>query len=270
MMIRSRFLAALALAALPIAAIAQTTAVAPPSTDDLARIRQTGVLRVGLTGDYDPFSLVDTNGVYHGIDADAAAMLAAAIGPNVKLQIVKTTWPTMTADLLADKFDIAMGGVSWNEARSKVGELTTAYIQDGKVALVRASDKAKYATNTLSAFDKPDVTVLVNPGGTNQQFVNASIKNAKIVVVNENLAIPQMLVDGKGDVMFTDGVEARLKAARDHRLYAVDPDHPFTHSAHVYFMQKGQIALLNFTDTWINHMTSDGSYTKLFAKYIGS
>ncbi|MGA3036081.1 MAG: transporter substrate-binding domain-containing protein [Vulcanimicrobiaceae bacterium] len=268
MMIRSRFLAVLALAAVPIAAIAQT-AVAP-ATDDLAQIRQTGVLKVGLTGDYDPFSLVDANGVYRGIDADAAAMLASAIGPNVKLQIVKTTWPTMTADLLAGKFDIAMGGVSWNEARSKVGELTAAYIQDGKVALVRASDKAKYSTNTLSNFDKPDVTVLVNPGGTNQLFVNGNIKNAKIVVVNDNLAIPNMLVAGQGDVMFTDGVEARLKASRDHRLYAVDPDHPFTHSAHVYFMQKGQTALLDFTNTWIAKMTSNGSYAKLFAKYIGS
>jgi cyclohexadienyl dehydratase len=114
------------------------------------------------------------------------------------------------------------------------------------------------------------VTVLVNPGGTNQQFVNANIKNAKIVVVNDNLAIPGMLVDSKGDVMFTDGVEARLKAARDHRLYAVDPDHPFTHSAHVYFMQKGQVALLDFTNAWIAHMQSDGSYSKLFSKYIGS
>ena len=268
MMIRSRFLAALALAALPIAAIAQT-AVAPPQ-DSLTQIRQTGVLRVGLTGDYDPFSLVDSNGVYRGIDADAAAMLAKAIGPNVKLEIVKTTWPTLTADLLANKFDIAMGGVSWNEARAKVGELSSAYIQDGKVALVRASDKGKYKTNTLADFDKPDVTVLVNPGGTNQVFVNGNIKNAKVVVVNDNLAIPGMLVDGKGDVMFTDGVEARLKASRDHRLYAVDPDHPFTHSAHVYFMQKNQTALLNFTNTWIAHMQADGSYNKLFAKYIGS
>ncbi len=152
----------------------------------------------------------------------------------------------------------------------KSASCTSAYIQDGKVALVRASDKAKYRTNTLTDFDKPDVTVLVNPGGTNQLFVNGNIKNAKIVVVNDNLAIPGMLVDGKGDVMFTDGVEARLKAARDHRLYAVDPDHPFTHSAHVYFMQKGQIALLDLTNAWIAHMQSDGSYAKLFAKYIGS
>jgi cyclohexadienyl dehydratase len=267
MMFRIRFLAVLALAALPICVSAQT-ATAPPAPNELALIRQAGVLRVGLTGDYDPFSLIDSTGAYHGIDADAAAMLASAIGPNVKLEIVKTSWPTMTADLLAGKFDVAMGGVSWNEARAKVGELTHSYISDGKVALIRASDKTKY--RTLADLDKPDVTVLVNPGGTNQQFVNASIKNAKVVVVNDNLAIPGMIAEGKGDVMFTDGVEARLKASRDHRLYAVDPDHPFTHSEHVYFLAKGQTALLDAINSWIDRMKSDGSYAKLFTKYIGS
>ena len=253
-------------AARTIPALAQTaTAV---QAGDLAQIRQTGVLRVGETGDYDPFTVVDASGNYHGIDSDAAAMLAKAIGPNVKVTVVKTSWPTLSADLQAGKFDIAMGGISWNAARAQIGELSSSYVSDGKVALIRASDKARF--QTLAQMDRPDVTVLVNPGGTNQAFVNANIKNAKIQVVQDNLAIPTMLAEGKGDIMFTDGVEARLKAARDHRLYAVDPDHPFTHSEHVYFLPKGSTALLALVNTWIGQMKADGSYAKLFAKYVGS
>ena len=258
------FAAAPAARTLP--AYAQATAVAPAG--DLAHIRQTGVLRVGETGDYDPFTLADPNGAYRGIDADAAGMLAKAIGPNVKVEVVKTSWPTLSADLQAGKFDIAMGGISWNEARAKIGELSHPYISDGKVALIRATDKAKF--KTLADLDRPDVTVLVNPGGTNSVFVKETIKNAKVVVVQDNLAIPGMIAEGKGDVMFTDGVEARLKAARDHRLYAVDPDHPFTHSTHVYFMPKGSTALLDFVNAWIDKSKTDGTYAKLFAKYIGS
>jgi len=247
-------------------AYAQATATA--QAGDLAQIRQTGVLRVGETGDYDPFTVLDPNGTYHGIDADAAQMLAKAIGSNVKVEVVKTSWPTLSADLQAGKFDIAMGGISWNAARAQIGELSHAYVSDGKVALIRASDKAKY--KTLADLDKPDVTVLVNPGGTNSQFVAATIKSAKVVVVQDNLAIPGMIAEGKGDVMFTDGVEARLKAARDRRLYAVDPDHPFTHSEHVYFLPKGQTALLTFVNAWVDKSKADGTYAKLFAKYVGS
>lgn len=253
-------------AARTVPALAQATMAA--QAGDLAQIRQTGVLRVGETGDYDPFTVAEANGSYRGIDADAAAMLAKAIGPNVKVEVVKTSWPTLSSDLQAGKFDIAMGGISWTAARAQIGELSHPYIQDGKVALIRASDKAKF--KTLADLDRPDVTVLVNPGGTNSLFVKDTIKNAKVVVVQDNLAIPGMIAEGKGDVMFTDGVEARLKAARDHRLYAVDPDHPFTHSEHVYFMPKGQIALLDFVNAWIDKAKADGTYAKLFAKYIGS
>lgn len=237
-------------------------------SDELAQIRATGVLRVGETGDYDPFTVVDVSGTYHGIDADAAGMLAQAIGPNVKVEVVKTSWPTLSADLQAGKFDIAMGGISWSAPRAQIGELSHAYVSDGKVALIRASDKARF--RTLADLDRPDVTVLVNPGGTNSVFVQSTIKNAKVVVVQDNLAIPGMIAEGKGDVMFTDGVEARLKAARDHRLYAVDPDHPFTHSEHVYFLPKGQAAMLAFVNAWVDKMKADGSYAKLFAKYVGS
>src|SRR4051812_39533821 len=38
-------------------------AVAP---DQLSRIRRAGVLRVGTTGDYDPFSFVDPQGAFAG------------------------------------------------------------------------------------------------------------------------------------------------------------------------------------------------------------
>jgi len=247
---------------------AYAQAMAPSQAGDLAQIRQSGVLRVGETGDYDPFTIASPDGTYRGIDADAAHMLARAIGPNVKVEVIKTSWPTLSADLQAGKFDIAMGGISWNAARAQIGELSHPYVSDGKVALIRAADKARF--KSLADLDRPDVTVLVNPGGTNSVFVKDTIKNAKVVVVQDNLAIPGMIADGKGDVMFTDGVEARLKAARDHRLYAVDPDHPFTHSEHVYFLPKGQTALLDVVNAWVDKAKSDGTYAKLFAKYIGS
>ena len=253
--------------ALPAAAVRAQAGAVAPAQDLLAQIRRTGILRVGLTGDYDPFSVADASGSFHGLDVDAAGMLASAIAPNVKVEIVKTSWPTMTADLLAGKFDIAMGGVSRNKPRADAGELSRTYYVDGKVGLIRAADKNRF--HGLADFDQPNVTVLVNPGGTNQQFVDANIKQAKIVVVQDNQAIPGMIADGKGDVMFTDGVEAKLKAAHDARLYVASADHPFTHIEKVYFLPKGQTALLEVVNAWIDKMQADGSYAKLWAKYTG-
>ena len=46
----------------------------------LARIRDAGILRVGTTGDYTPFSLKRPDGTYEGSDIDMAHDLAATLG----------------------------------------------------------------------------------------------------------------------------------------------------------------------------------------------
>jgi cyclohexadienyl dehydratase len=124
--------------------------LAPPAAvrtrDALARIRQSRVLRVGTTGDYDPFSVLDSRGRFRGIDVEAAHLLARAMGPHVQARFVKTSWPALTTDLLAGRFDIAMSGVSRTRNRSDAGVLSRTYFLDAKVALIRAADRDGYRT----------------------------------------------------------------------------------------------------------------------------
>ena len=77
----------------------------------LDSIAASGVLRVGLTEDYRPFSFADASGKVEGLDVDMAMSLAQSLG--VRLEIVKTNWPTLKSDLEANRFDIAMGGVNF-------------------------------------------------------------------------------------------------------------------------------------------------------------
>ncbi len=46
----------------------------------LDEIATRGALRVGLTGDYRPFSQRDSTGAYSGLDVDMATNLAEALG----------------------------------------------------------------------------------------------------------------------------------------------------------------------------------------------
>src|SRR5213595_1089303 len=82
----------------------------------LDRIRAAGVLRVGTTGDYTPFSLLRADGSYEGADIDMAHDLAEKLG--VGLEFVATVWVDLLDDFLADRFDIAMGGVTVTPARA--------------------------------------------------------------------------------------------------------------------------------------------------------
>ena len=173
----------------------------------------------------------------------------------------------MTADMLADKFDVAMGGVSDSPEREANGTLSHPYLSDGKVALVRGSDRAKY--KTLADIDQPGVRIAVNPGGTNAKFVNANVKLATVTVVDKNLSIPGLVASGAADVMITDGVEAALAARNDPRLAVADPAQPFTKLQKEYFMHQGDAAFAAALDAFIDRALRDGTYAKLRAKWIG-
>jgi cyclohexadienyl dehydratase len=88
-----------------------------PTTTRLDAIVAGGILRVGLTEDYRPFSFADASGKVEGIDVDMAMSLAQSLG--VKLDVVKTSWSTLRSDLETNSFDIAMGGVTITLDRQK-------------------------------------------------------------------------------------------------------------------------------------------------------
>jgi membrane-bound lytic murein transglycosylase MltF len=94
----------------------------PASARPLAAIAADGTLRVGMTGDYAPFAVRGADDRISGADVTMAKSLAKALG--VALVIVPTSWKTLAADLTADRYDVAMGGVSITPDRAALGEFT--------------------------------------------------------------------------------------------------------------------------------------------------
>ncbi|UUZ91383.1 transporter substrate-binding domain-containing protein [Paenibacillus sp. P25] len=231
----------------------------------LDAIMARGYILVGMTGDYKPFSYLNpqTN-EYEGYDVDAMKEFGKSLG--VEVRFVPTTWSNMMNDLLANKFDIAAGGVTRNTDRQKKAYLSQGYIQFGKAPLIRAEDKDKY--KTLDDINKPTVRVGVNPGGTNETFVRAYLKNANVTVVQNNLDIPHMVADGTFDVMITDTVEALTYAKADPRLYAALTDNPFTRNQKGYMIQRGDFIYSSYLELWMDEMKLQGKFDQLYKKWL--
>src|SRR5437763_8157095 len=119
-------------------------ALGPAQASALSDILARGVLRVGTTGDYPPFTHRDkASGDYSGFDIDLARSLGAALG--VRVEFAATSWPTLAADFQSAKFDVAMGGVSITLERAKLGFFTAPYMREGKTPIARCADKDKFA-----------------------------------------------------------------------------------------------------------------------------
>ena len=256
-----RFLATLCLAAVMLLPVG--IASAGHLEDILAR----GTIRIGTTGDYIPMSYLNPQtGEYEGIDAELSKLIAASLG--VKIEYVPTTWPTLTADTLAGKFDIALCGISRNYARAKTMAMSDAYGEGifGKTILCRKTDAKKF--KTISDLNRPEVRVMINPGGTNEKFARANLTKAKLIVHNENADIPRQIAEGKADIMITETVEAAQYIRKDSRLAAPLINAPFTRHSCGILMEKGDQEWLNYINFVLAELRMDGTMAQLETKYL--
>lgn len=227
----------------------------------LSAIESTRTLRVGLTGDYAPYSRRAPDGSFHGADVTMAHALATSLG--VTLEIVPTTWKAMAADLQADRFDVAMGGVSVTPDRAAIGDFSITVLQDGKRPIVRCSDTERYTS--IAAIDRPGVRVVVNIGGTNERFAKANFPHASLEERDDNRTVFGAVVSNQADVMVTDGAEVDYQA-RQHPgvLCAAKVPGPFDHFDKAYWMTRDG-ALKQAIDRWLTQSLKAGDYDKALA-----
>lgn len=261
-----------------------------PTDGKVAEILERDTILFGTTGDYRPLSFCEPkeqreqsqvcldsaesclrsavsqpDGTYWGFGIDVANEIARRLGVDIEFK--KTSWPTLTADVLTEPqiFDLAIGGITITDTRRETMLMSDGYLANGKTILCRASEADRY--KSLADIDKPEVTVMVNPGGLNEKFANENLTHANIVVYQKNEEIPTLVAEGAADVMITEITEAPYYVQTDTRLAAPLLNAPFTHGEIGVLMQKGQEDLLQMVNSVIFQMKSDGSLRKLHEKY---
>ncbi|WP_096437292.1 transporter substrate-binding domain-containing protein [Alteribacter populi] len=235
------------------------------NSNRLDRILEEEKIIIGTTGDYKPFTYFNSEtGQYEGYDIEVAQKLGEDLG--VEVEFVETSWPTLMDDLLEDKFDIAMGGITRTLERQKSAHLSESYLDFGKAAIIREEDFDNYSS--LEAIDQPEVKIGVNPGGTNEEFVTNNINDAEIIVHENNLEIPGKVSTGEVDVMITDSVEAILYAKEDDNLYAAFTIDTFTNEQMGYLMHQGDTEFHNWIELWMNEMKMDDEFQTLEEEWM--
>ena len=231
----------------------------------LEEIMDQGVLKVGTTGDYQPMSYLDPDtGEYVGFDNELTKDLAGEMG--VEIQYVETSWPTLMEDTLAGKFDLAICGITVNDARKEQALMSDGYIVNGKTILCRAEDADKYTS--LEAINRPEVRVMVNPGGLNEQFARENLPDVTLIIHDVNQEIPGLVASGEADIMITEIMEAGYYVGQDSRLAAPLVQEPFTHGEIGVLMPKGSEDLLNYVNEFLRKEKESGRIDELADEYF--
>ncbi|MBQ7731924.1 MAG: transporter substrate-binding domain-containing protein [Lentisphaeria bacterium] len=239
--------------------------VSRQGADALQTVMACGVLRVGTTGDYCPMSYLNPEThAYEGFDAALAEDLAASLG--VELEYVPTTWPTLMRDTLDRKFDLALCGITITDARKRQALMSDGYLGNGKTILCRSEDAGKYTS--LDAVNRPEVRVMVNPGGLNEQFAGTHLPRASLSIHPVNEEIPALVASGKADVMVTEIMEAAYYCGKDATLAAPLLDRPFTNGELGILLPPGNETLLEHVNGFLEKERRSGRLDELGSLYL--
>ena len=241
-----------------LAALAGVRAAPAPA---LQRIAATGVLRIAVTGDYAPFS-IESGGVLSGADIELARRLAESL--HAQPVFIRTSWGSLLDDLRDDDFDVAMGGVSVTPQRQAQGAFSVPYSSGGKTAIARCADVSRF--HDLASIDRGQVRVIVNPGGTNEQYVREHLHSARIRAYPDNRTIFDEIRADRADVMITDDAEVELQIHRHPDLCRTLPG-TLTRADKAILMPK-DAALVDAVNQWLTRAVAAGEPARMLRESV--
>lgn len=215
------------------------------------------VLRVGTSGDYAPFSS-NTSGELEGFDIELAKRFSADQGMELKFVIFK--WSNLLADLEANKFDVAMGGVTVRPDRSLAARFTVPTTTSGAVVIVPNG-----SSETMESLDRKRIRIGVNQGGHLERVTRDKFEKATIITSDENQAIPVMLLAGEIDALVTDTMEAPFWLERLPGARALAP---FTQDRKAWLVHSDEVELGNRLDAWLLSQEEAGSLAELRSEFL--
>jgi cystine transport system substrate-binding protein len=232
--------------------------------EQLQKIKDAGVINVGLEGTYPPFSFVDADGKLAGFEVEFSEALAKELGVKVKLQ--PTKWDGILAALESKRLDAVINQVTISEERKKKYDFSEPYTVSGIQALVLTKKAADL--HIKSAADLSGKKVGVGLGTNYEEWVKANVPTADIRTYEDDPTKFQDLRVGRIDAILIDRLAA-LEYAKKAKDTTAAGD-AFSRQEAGIALRKGEPELLAAVNKAIDKLRADGTLKKLSEKYFSA
>lgn len=227
-------------------------------------VKKSGVLRIGLSGDYAPFQKTSAKGKLSGYDIAVSKLIVKDLG--VKAKYVPGQFAGLIPALNNNKFDVLFGGLQATPSRAKSLLLSTPYATDGTVAVVKKSNNSIKSIKSIKNKN-------VGAGAGSSFYTDAqkiggykSLKGYKTPTdAFKDLGL------GRIDAISIGVVSAKnyIKTATDGSKYKIVGKPYRTYDIDLAF-KKGNTKLAKKVNAAIKKETKNGNIQKLQKKYLGS
>ncbi|MEN2448221.1 transporter substrate-binding domain-containing protein, partial [Bacillus sp. JR_15] len=157
------------------------------------KIKESGVLRVGLSADYAPMEFeknINGKTEYAGVDIELAKKIAK--DNHLKLKIINMQFDSLLGALKTGKIDIIISGMTTTPEREKELNFSKPYMMTNNIMLVKKKEKS----HLKDINDFKNKRIAVQKGTDQEKIAKTEIENADVTSLNK---LPETILSVKSN-----------------------------------------------------------------------
>ena len=226
--------------------------------NSIERIKNAGVVKIGVFGDKPPFGYVDEKGANQGYDIILAKRIAKELlGDENKVEFVLVEAANRVEFLKSNKVDIILANFTQTPERAEQVDFALPYM---KVALGVAVPKD---SEIKSVEDLKDKTLILNKGTTADAYFTKNHADIKTLKFDQNTETFRALMDKRGDALAHDNtlLFAWVKERPDYKVVIKELGNQDVIAPAV---KKGDKELKEFIDNLIISLAAEQFFHKAY------
>ncbi len=197
-----------------------------------------------------------------GFDIELAKLVANDLGVDVKFQLIK--WGSKETELSSKNIDLIWNGLTINDERKQQFCISTPYMNNKQIAIIRKSDRNKYTS--LENIKNAKFAYEEGSAGQNVAKANGFTKVAGLKAQMDAL---MEVKAGTSDIALVDSVLGNFYCSADTSFsnLMIIPDLVFAVEQYGIAARKSDIGTIDKINTSLAKLQANGELAKLAEKY---
>ena len=213
----------------------------------IEEIQKRGKLRVGMST-FVPWAMRDQEGNLIGFEIDVATKVAADMG--VEVEFVPTAWSGIIPALIANKFDIIIGGMSITPQRNLTVNFTAPYAHSGQQ--MASNQELAGGFTSMDEYNDASVTIACRRGATPCNFAGERFPKATLRKFDDDAQAFQEVVNGNAHAMISSAPKPRFWSdSHPDKVFVANNGENLSRGNEAFALRKGDPDALNFFSNWI-------------------
>ena len=232
--------------------------------DTLQRVIDFKVLRVGMSGNQPPMTMISRDGGMMGFDVDLAKSLAMAM--KVTLEIEVMPFGELMEALEKDNIDMILSNLSITPERTEQVSFVGPYMMSGISILTGSTALGK--ASSVEEFNRKGLKLLALSNSTQGSFVTSNAPEATLIEVPSYDKGVAMLIAGQADAMVADMTQCVLATLRYPDAGLTTLSKPLTVEPIGIAVSKDDAQFFNLVDNYLRAYEKTGVLTQLRQKWF--